>query len=220
MRTHDDSIAGGPEIPPLPAVRLLLASGSVRRRDLLTGLGADFHVVPASIDDGQLSPPPTASAISWTMAMAYLKARSAAEELAPGSSGFIVGADTACELDGRIIGKPTNENQARQMLRSMVGQSQCVVTGVAVIDASQPRGPRLVVADVARVTFGMIYEDAIDRYLVTGAWRGKAGGYNLTERIGDGWPITVEGDPDTVVGLPTRRLGGWLGHAQSWGAPE
>lgn len=200
-------------------MRLLLASGSPRRRELLTALGADFTIVPSNIDDGDLTPPPGATAAAWTIAMAYLKARAAVDALEPNQNGVVMGADTACELDGRIIGKPDCQNQARQTLRSMVGQTQRVVTGIALLDPSRPQTRRLLVADTALVTFGAIYEDAIDRYLIADAWRGKAGGYNLTERLADGWPITVQGDPDTVVGLPTGKLGQWLAATGAWSAP-
>ncbi len=199
-------------------MRLLLASGSPRRRELLTSLGADFAVVASNIDDGELTPPPAASAATWTMAMAYFKARAAIESLEPSQAGLVVGADTACELDGRIIGKPASEAEARGTLRSMVGQTQRVVTSVAILDPYRPNTHRLLLADVAEVTFGTIFEDAIDRYLVTGGWKGKAGGYNLTERIADGWPLTVRGDANTVVGLPTRSLATWIAHTTAWEA--
>ncbi|UYV12016.1 MAG: Maf family protein [Phycisphaera sp.] len=199
-------------------MRLLLASGSPRRREILTELGADFTVVPSNVDDGQLTPPHGATALTWTVAMAYLKAFAAIEVLPEGATGVVMGADTACELDGRIIGKPATDAHARSTLRSMVGQTQRVVTGVALIDPHHPHANRLLLADVALVTFGNVSEDAIDRYLITGGWRGKAGGYNLTERLADGWPITVQGDPDTVVGLPTQRLPGWLALTTAWGA--
>lgn len=199
-------------------MRILLASGSPRRREILTDLGAHFTVVPADIDDGQLTPPPGATALTWTVAMAYLKAFAAIDLLPKGATGVVMGADTACELDGRIIGKPDTEAHARATLRSMVGQTQRVVTGVALVDPEHPREHRLLLADVALVSFGNVSEDAIDRYLMTGGWRGKAGGYNLTERLADGWPISVQGDPDTVVGLPTCRLPQWLALTSAWGA--
>ncbi len=199
-------------------MRLLLASGSPRRREVLTDLGATFTVAPAGVDDGQLTPPPGATALTWTVAMAYLKAFAAIEVLPACTTGIVMGADTACELDGRIIGKPESEAEARATLRSMVGQTQRVVTGVALVDPKQPRDHRLLLADAALVSFGNLSEDAIDRYLMTGGWRGKAGGYNLTERLADGWPITVQGDPGTVVGLPTQRLPEWLALTAQWGA--
>lgn len=219
MSTHKDSVAARPRPPGLPPVRLLLASGSPRRRELLADLGADFAIVPSNIDDGDMAPPPGATAAAWTVAMAYLKARAAVDALEPHQSGIVMGADTACELDGRIIGKPDCQDRARQTLRSMVGQTQRVVTGIALLDPSRPQTHRLLLADTALVTFGTIYEDTIDRYLISDAWRGKAGGYNLTERLADGWPITVQGDPDTVVGLPTSKLSEWLAATSAWSAP-
>jgi len=202
----------------MPPVRVLLASGSPRRRKILTDLGANFAVVPAGIDDGNLTPPPGATALTWTVAMAFLKAFAATKLLPRDAAGLVMGADTACELDGRIIGKPDTEAHARATLRSMVGQTQRVVTGVAFVDPNQPGEHRLLLADVAHVSFGNLSEDTIDRYLTTGGWRGKAGGYNLTERLADGWPITVQGDPDTVVGMPTKRLPEWLALTTAWKA--
>lgn len=201
-------------------MRILLASGSPRRRQILADLGADFAIVPSDADDGQLVPPPGATAITWTVAMAYLKAFAAIDVLPEGAAGVVMGADTACELDGRIIGKPATDAHARSTLRSMVGQTQRVVTGVALVDPHRPQTNRLLLADVAHVTFGNVSEDTIDRYLITGGWRGKAGGYNLTERLADGWPITVQGDPDTVVGLPTQSLPEWLALTIAWGARQ
>lgn len=205
-------------MPTEPAVRLLLASGSPRRAQILQDLGSDFEVISSDIDDGELTPPPGSTATTWTIAMAYLKARAAIEGLAPGTPGVVMGADTSCELDGRIIGKPASADQARDTLRAMAGRTQRVVTGVALVDPAQPRSRRLLVADVALVTFGTLDAATLDAYIATDQWRGKAGGYNLSERIADGWPVTVKGDPDTVVGLPTRQLPAWLAHVRSWEA--
>ena len=205
-------------MPTEPSVRLLLASGSPRRAQILTNLGLPFEVVASAIDDGDLTPPAGATAATWTIAMAYLKARAAIEGLPPGTPGIVMGADTSCELDGRIIGKPASAQEARATLRAMSGRTQRVVSGVALVDPAHPRSHRLLVADVALVTFGTLEEAALDAYIATGQWQGKAGGYNLSERIADGWPISVQGDPDTVVGLPTRKLPAWFAYVQSWEA--
>lgn len=205
-------------MPTEPSVRLLLASGSPRRAQILTDLGLPFQVVASDIDDGELTPPAGATAATWTIAMAYLKARAAIEGLPPGTPGIVMGADTSCELGGRIIGKPANGEEARATLRAMSGHTQRVVTGVALVDPAHPRSHRLLVADVALVRFGTLETATLDAYIATGQWQGKAGGYNLSERIADGWPITVQGDPDTVVGLPTRKLPAWLAHVRSWEA--
>lgn len=79
-------------------------------------------------------------------------------------------------------------------------------------------GGRFLFSDVARVRVGRIGADRIDTYLRSGGWRGKAGAYNLSERVADGWPLECEGDPATVMGLPMRRLDASL--RQFLGAPE
>jgi septum formation protein len=77
-----------------------------------------------------------------------------------------------------------------------------VVSGAALIgDGVDER-----LADVAVVTWGQVSADTIDTYVASGEWAGKAGGYNLAERVAAGWPITVEGDPATVMGVPMRKL--------------
>lgn len=199
-------------------MRLLLASASPRRAHILQELGLEHQVVPSPVDDGQLTPPSGTSAAAWTIAMAYLKARAAIDALPLDTRGLVLGADTACELDGRIIGKPATAADAANTLRAMRGRTQRVVTGVALVCPAHPRTRRLLVADVARVTFGELDDQTIDAYAATGQWQGKAGGYNLSERVADGWPIVVAGDPSTVVGLPARRLGEWLWQTMAWGA--
>lgn len=202
-------------------MRLLLASASPRRAHILQELGLEHQVVPSPVDDGELTPPPGTSAVAWTIAMAYLKARAAIDALPPDArktTDLVLGADTACELDGRIIGKPASAADAANTLRAMRGRTQRVVTGVALVCPAHPRTRRLLVADVAQVTFGALDGQAVDAYTATGQWQGKAGGYNLSERLADGWPIVVSGDPSTVVGLPAQRLGDWLSQAMAWGA--
>ena len=95
------------------------------------------------------------------------------------------------------------------MIRSFADDTHAVVTGVAIVDSA---GEPTVFHDTATVTLRGLSDAAIDAYLDTDAWRGKAGGYNLFDRQGAGWPITVTGDPATVVGLPMRLLTAALRH--------
>ena len=204
---------------PSPAgVRVLLASASPRRAQILAGLGLPFEVIDSAIDDGELTPPDNATAASWTIAMAYLKARAAINGLTVGTPGVVMGADTSCELGGQIIGKPATAQDAARTLRAMSGRTQRVVTGVALVDPAHPRTHRVLIADTATVTFGDLDDAMIEAYVATDAWRGKAGGYNLSERVAEGWPVAVAGDPDTVVGLPARRLHEWLDRTRGWGS--
>jgi septum formation protein len=97
------------------------------------------------------------------------------------------------------------------MLRSFVEGAHDVISGVALLDLAG--GARLLFFDRAQVTWGRIASDQVEAYVASGAWRGKAGGYNLAERLRAGWPIEVRGDPATVMGLPIRRLAPLLGGA-------
>lgn len=179
--------------------RLILASRSPRRRLMLQEAGIAFEVAEG-VDDGGLLPG-SVYAEHWVAALAFLKAWSVARELE--DHAVVLGADTVCAADGALLGKPADEPQARAMIASFVGGTHQVLTGVALVD---PSGKRELIVDVADVTWGPVDDADIDRYIASGAWRGKAGAYNLSERQADGWPIECAGDPTTVMGLPMRRL--------------
>lgn len=197
-----------------------LASRSPRRRRLLAEAGVPIAVLPAGIDDGDLRPTEGTTARQWVLALAYLKARSAAESLASAPSrasstaapaphsGTILAADTVCVHDGRILGQPADADHARAMLRAMRDATHETITGVCLLSLAD--GSRWLFVDAATVHFGAVSDAEIDRYIASGAWRGKAGAYNLQDRIDDGWPIECEGDPATVMGLPMRRLTPWI----------
>jgi septum formation protein len=116
----------------------------------------------------------------------------------------VLGADTICVHEGEIIGQPKDEDEAAAWLRSFRGKSHDVLTGFCLI--ALPSGERWMGADRASVTWGEVGDDAIDEYVASGHWRGKAGAYNLEDRLEAGWPIDCEGDPTTVMGLPMQRI--------------
>ena len=99
-------------------------------------------------------------------------------------------------------------DDARRMLLTMRDADHEVYTGVALLDART--GMRDLYVDRAIVHVGHISDEAIEEYVASGQWRGKAGAYNLAERLSAGWPITFEGDPGTIMGLPMRTLPGRL----------
>lgn len=190
---------------------LWLASRSPRRRQLLESARLNFRVRRPEIDDGRLRcdrVPPE----HWVVGMALLKATNVADLLArggvPGATGIVLGADTVCVHRRRVLGQPTDADHARAMLRGLRDADHEVVTGVCLIDLSG--GDRSVFFDRAVVRVGHLGDDEIDRYVESGSWRGKAGGYNLAERIEAGWPLRCDGDPATVMGLPMRRLLRWF----------
>ncbi len=170
------------------------------------------EVHPPGIDDGNLEAG-RCSPAAWVMALAYLKARHAADSLQGKKEGLVLGADTVCVQAGQILGQPRDVDQARTMLRSMRGKSHNTLSGVCLLAIGKITfvAKRIIAFDRSEVRVGIISDDQIESYLASGQWRGKAGGYNLNERIEAGWSISCTGDPTTVMGLPMRRLPKWLG---------
>tara|TARA_R110000782_G_scaffold259836_6_gene350633 strand:- start:8146 stop:8757 length:612 start_codon:yes stop_codon:yes gene_type:complete len=191
-------------------MHLTLASVSPRRRQLLEAAGVPLDVRPSGIDDGRLSPGRCTPA-EWVMALAYLKAVATARQadLDPGT--LVIGADTVCVNDGRILGQPADEADAGRMVRIMAGRTHEVLTGVAMVCPASRR--RLVFVDRSVVTVGALDEERIAEYLATPLWRGKAGGYNIAERLDAGWPIEFIGTMDSIMGLPVDRT---LAAVRSW----
>jgi septum formation protein len=183
--------------------RVHLASRSPRRRELLASAGIQHDAAHPGLDDGELAPG-NVKPEQWVMALAYLKATSALRSFPPGAGPIVLGADTVVVYEGRLIGQPADAPDARRMLVQMRDTHHDVVTGVALLD---PRsGRRDIFADRAHVRVGHISDDEIESYLASGDWRGKAGAYNLSERLAAGWPIEFTGDPGTIMGLPMKKL--------------
>ena len=173
--------------------RFVLASASPRRLDLLSQVGlAPDAVEPADIDERRL-PGETA--------------RRAAERLANAKAGavwradcgaFVLGADTIVSLGGRMLGKPSEEVEARAMLRRLSGRGHRVVTGVAVIAPDGRRAARLA---EARVRFKTLGQKDIEDLIASGEWRGAAGAYRIQGLAGAS-VIAITGSYSAIVGLP------------------
>lgn len=190
--------------------RLILASQSPRRRQLLTEHGLDHDALNPGVDDGLLTPG-SVTPEQWVRALAYYKAAAGARAARPTDNlpRLVLGADTVCVVDGRIMSHPADAEDARRMLGSFMGREHEVLTGVALIPLTNGQADtfdRLLFVDAAKVRWGQIADGDLDAYLASGQWRGKAGGYNLAERLAAGWPITYDGDPTTIMGLPMARL--------------
>ncbi len=190
---------------------IVLASRSPRRRELLESAGWEVAVRVADIDDSDLDPRNT-DAASWTTALAWLKASAVREMLTasgdPVAYWPIVAGDTVCEHDGELVGQPLDVAAATTMVRAMADASHQVWTGLCVL---VPGVSRRIGVDHAIVRIGPLSTRDIDEYIATGAWRGKAGGYNLSERLEAGWPITFDGHDSTIMGMPLPLLDRLLG---------
>lgn len=186
--------------------RLFLASRSPRRRQLLAEHGLEHEAAHPGLDDGELEPGRVSPA-AWVASLAYLKAAAGAEALGArvvARGGLVLGADTTVVKDGQIIGQPKGVADAERILRLLSDGEHEVLTGVALLDPATRC--RDVFVDRARVRVGRLSEAQLAAYLASGQWRGKAGAYNLRERLEAGWPIEHEGDPTSIMGLPMRAL--------------
>ena len=181
--------------------RLILASGSPQRRAILEELGAAFTVVVTGVEE-LTSGAPQEVAIE----NACRKARAAVASGDAGSGGpggrvTILGVDTLVALDDRLYGKPADREEAVATITALAGRSHSVVSGICLIE---PDGVRTTAA-VTEVRFRPLSELAIDWYVETGEWQGRAGGYAIQGR-GAALVESIEGDYLNVVGLPVATL--------------
>jgi septum formation protein len=172
-------------------MRLVLASGSPRRRAALARLGVTFTVVPAP-DDG-----PSAARDPGTRVLEHARHKARTVRATRAAPGWILAADTLVVVDGEFLTKPLDHHDAARMLRALSGRTHEVWTGVVLLDPADNEHAR---ADAARVRFVAFPEPALAAYLAGNDWRAQAGASGL-----QGWAgtyATVEaGDRGTVIGL-------------------
>lgn len=194
-------------------LRLILASESPRRKTLLESAGISPVVVPSNVDEE--TPSEDMAPGELVKALARRKIRKVA---ASRPNDFVLGGDTIVYIDGKVLGKPADKEEAREMLRRICGRTHEVYTGVALYE---PLG-RTVLDDfdATSVTIREMDEEEIRWYVETGEPMDKAGSYAL-QGIGGFFVTKVEGDFSSVVGLPLpkvydllRRAGVSLGEIQ------
>jgi septum formation protein len=197
---------------------LYLASASPRRLQLLREVGLDPRPVPSVVDE---QPLPGEAPRDLVRRLARCKAEVAAGLLgAAPAPGVILAADTTVVIDGRVLGKPADDDDARAMLRSLRGRTHEVLTGVHLVRTDDRRTAGGV--EFSRVRFREFDDAVLDAYVASGAPRDKAGAYGLQGR-GALLVERVEGSWSNVVGLPLERLPEWmerlglgLGRLLSW----
>lgn len=186
---------------------LYLASGSPRRRELLTQIGVPFSTVSAAIDE---TPLVNEAATAYVERLAREKARAGYKHVMvspPGDAFCVLGADTAVVLDGQILGKPVDEADALAMLMALSGREHEVLTAIALIDAT--RCETRVVRSAVR--FRNISTQEAARYWASGEPLDKAGGYAI-QGLGAVFVSGLEGSYSAVVGLPVCETAELLGH--------
>ncbi|KMN10574.1 septum formation inhibitor Maf [Pseudomonas sp. FSL R10-1350] len=185
---------------------LFLASGSPRRRELLTQIGVPFQVVSASIDE---TPLPDECPAAYVERLARAKARAGREHLlgASVSAPFcVLGADTAVVLDDQILGKPVDEADALSMLMALSGREHEVLTAIAILAAE--RCETRVVR--SRVSFRTISQQEAAQYWASGEPQDKAGGYAI-QGLAAVFVAGLNGSYSGVVGLPVCETAELLG---------
>lgn len=183
---------------PPPKLRLILASNSPRRCALLAEFGYQFEILP---------PPPeaedAAQAGEEPRALVSRLALSKAMAVAPkAGEGVLISCDTVVECRGRILGKPLDADDARDMLRWQRGAEQQVYSGLCVWRV--PDGDPLVRVAATRLRMACISDTQLEEYLASELWQGKAGAFGYQDRLG--WLEILEGSETNIVGLPMELL--------------
>ena len=175
--------------------RLILASASPRRRELLIEAGYDFEVHPADIDEDDYPPQTLPGDLAQRLAM--LKAQALVERF-PGE--VILAADTVVAFGDIPMGKPANETEAATMLELLSGTTHVVVTGVTVLRPATKFSISTRVMSCVRMR--QLSEKEIARYVASGDWQGKAGGYGIQDHHHESFVTRMAGSHSNIVGLP------------------
>ena len=186
--------------------RLILASASPRRRELLTQAGYTFEVHPAHVNEDLY---PGEDAITYVVRLARDKAQAVFAAIND-PNVIILGADTTVTIGGHILAKPEDAADASRMLRMLSGRTHRVITGVALATATGVE----VAAEVTGVQFRTLSDADIAAYVATGEPMDKAGAYGI-QGLAAKWIPRVEGCYFNVVGLPLALVATMLEQAQS-----
>jgi len=202
---------------------IVLASASPRRSELLSRTRLPFVRIPSAVDEQSIAGSPNEHARflaqkKATSVLAHILERKAdaradavsadlliVSRILDGARVWVVGADTAIDLDGSILGKPADEAAARKMIQSLSGRTHYVVTGICVLrwDGAEPESS--IATERTAVRFGDLASDEIEAYVATGEWSDAAGGYQI-QSMGESLVERIEGSYSNVVGLPLRRF--------------
>lgn len=187
--------------------KLILASRSPRRAEILQAVGWPFEVMVAGVDE---TPNKNESPTEYVRRLSIAKARAVAAKI---DRGLVLGADTTVVIDGQILGQPADENDARRMLKLLSGRWHEVLTSVALVRAGEAANP-LDAIETTRVRFAELSNSEIDWYISTGEPLDKAGAYGIQEKAAL-FVESIEGDYFNVMGLPIRLVYGLMRRLRS-----
>ena len=182
-------------------MRFILASASPRRREILENISLDFEIIADESEEIMIEGEKPYDTVKR---LAMQKAKNIAAEIESGENTVVIGADTVVSIDGKILGKPNDEIEAKDMLLTLSGRINTVYTGLAVIETQSGKE----VSDFVStgVKFRNLSEKEIENYIRSGEPMDKAGAYGI-QKIGGLFVESINGDYFNVVGLPLCRLG-------------
>lgn len=182
-------------------MKLILASASPRRAEILRNAGFEFTVMSADADESPLS---GETPDAYVRRLAEIKARTIRDIVANSEgAGFVIGADTAVVVGDELLAKPLDAADARRMLKLLSGRTHEVLTGIAV--APLAGGAIATHVETTQVTFLPLSESEIEQYIATGEPFDKAGGYGIQGLAGK-FISRIDGCYFNVMGLPVSRL--------------
>ena len=174
---------------------VILASQSPRRIELLKFILPEFEIMPADIDET------APDAVPATQVPEFLAVKKAFHIASKNPDSIVIGCDTGVFIDGKMLGKPKNDDDARRMLSMLSGRTHKVITGCAICN----KGRSTSFSEVTEVTFCKMTPDEINRYIKTGEPSDKAGAYGI-QGYGSVFIKGICGDYFNVMGLPVSKL--------------
>ncbi len=181
--------------------KIILASASPRRRELLAWAGVDFQVITGSGEEHIRETEPSRIVEELSAEKAFQVAETISEE----EGTVVIGADTIVSFQGKILGKPSDKADSRKTLEMLQGNTHQVYTGVTIAFFQEGRWQHRSFSECTDVTFYPVSEEEIEAYVETGDPADKAGSYGIQGPFGI-YVKEIRGDYHNVVGLPVARL--------------
>ncbi|UCC19351.1 MAG: septum formation protein Maf [Promethearchaeota archaeon] len=183
--------------------KIILASKSIDRSEILKRAGISFEIFITNIDEQKFK-------ASFSDAHELVKKLATAKALLAGnnisineSDKIIIAADTVVEIDGEIIGKAQNKKEAFKILKKLIGRTHKLITGIAI---TETQNPKIVVdSDITYVEFLRLSDEEIRQYIKTCEWEGRAGAYSISDKASL-FINKINGSSSNVIGLPMHKL--------------
>jgi septum formation protein len=183
--------------------KIILASKSIDRTELFNRIGIQFEILASNIDEEKFKKR-ISDPILLVKELAKAKLLYVKEELIrKNSRGLIIAADTVVELNGVIIGKAKNPEEAFKIIKNLMGKAHNLITGIAITETDDPK--IIIDHDITSVEFLTLSDAEIDNYVKTNEWKGRAGGYSINDKASL-FISKIKGSYSNVIGLPMHKI--------------